>query len=101
VAEPGKDRVRVSGARGKPAPDTLKATVCFDSGVLGEAEISYAGPNASARAQLAAEVVCQRLRKRLPRLDIRVDAIGVASVLGAGHNPPGLRSAPTTHVRLP
>src|SRR5262249_14509260 len=57
VAETGKDRVRVSGARGKPAPETLKATVCFDSGVLGEAEISYAGPNASARAQLAAEVV--------------------------------------------
>ena len=52
VAEIGKDRVRVSGARGKPAPETLKATVCVDGGVLGEAEISYAGPNAAARAQL-------------------------------------------------
>src|SRR5262245_2637570 len=100
VTETGKDRVRVSGARGKPAPETLKATICFDSGVLGEAEISYAGPNASARAQLAAEVVCQRLRKRLPHLDIRVDAIGVASVLGAGHNPPDLRAARTNDVRL-
>ena len=45
----GADRVRVTGARGKPAPETLKATVCVDGGVLGEAEISYAGPNAAAR----------------------------------------------------
>jgi Acyclic terpene utilisation family protein AtuA len=100
VAETGKDRVRVSGARGKPAPETLKATVCFDGGLLGEAEISYAGPNASARAQLAADVVRQRLRTRLPQLDVRIDAIGVASVLAAGHSPPDLRAAPANDVRL-
>ena len=54
VEEVAPDRVRVTGARGKPAPETLKATVCVDGGVLGEAEISYAGPNAAARARLAA-----------------------------------------------
>ena len=47
--------MRVTGARGRPAPETLKATVCVESGLLGEAEISYAGLNAAARAQLAAE----------------------------------------------
>ena len=41
------------------APDTLKATVCIDGGVLGEAEISYAGPNAAARA-----TACRRDRRR-------------------------------------
>ena len=30
----GPDRVRVTGARGKPRPETLKATVCIDSGLL-------------------------------------------------------------------
>jgi hypothetical protein len=82
VEEIGPDRVRVSGARGKPRPDTLKATVCIDSGVLGEAEISYAGPNAFARARLAAEVIRDRMAARAPGLRIRADAIGVTSVLG-------------------
>jgi len=82
VEEIGTDRVRVTGARGKPKPETLKATVCIDGGVLGEAEISYAGPNAMARARLAAEVIRERMAKRAPGLRIRADAIGVTSVLG-------------------
>jgi hypothetical protein len=83
VREVAKNRVRVSGARGKPAPDRLKATVCVDGGYLAEAEISYAGRNASARARLAADVVLSRLKTRAPNLAIRVDSIGLESVLGA------------------
>ena len=82
VSEIGPDRVRVTGARGKPAPDTLKATVCVDGGTLGEAEISYAGPNAAARARLAADIIAERMRKRAPDLRIRTDAIGMVSVFG-------------------
>jgi Acyclic terpene utilisation family protein AtuA len=82
IEEMGPDRVRVSGARGKPAPEKLKATVCIDGGILGEAEISYAGPNAAARARLAAETIHERMRKRAPKLSFRVDAIGAVSILG-------------------
>jgi hypothetical protein len=82
VEEAGADRVRVGGARGKPAPATLKATVCIDGGHLGEAEISYAGPNAAARARLAAETVAVRMQRRAPGLKVRTDMIGVVSVLG-------------------
>lgn len=82
VDELALNRVQVSGARGKAAPEKLKATVCVDGGVLGEAEISYAGLNASARARLAAETIRQRMRRRAPGLRIRIDAIGVVSVLG-------------------
>jgi hypothetical protein len=99
VAEIGKDRVRVSGARGKPAPETLKATVCIEGGLLGEAEISYAGPNAAARARMAAEIIVERLRQRAPALKIRVDAIGATSVLGASDRRPDL-SAPANDIRL-
>jgi hypothetical protein len=81
VEQTGTDRVRVTGARGKPAPETLKATVCIDAGLFGEAEISYAGANAAARARLAAEIVGERMRKRAPELAFRTDAIGVTSVL--------------------
>jgi Acyclic terpene utilisation family protein AtuA len=82
VEELAADRVRVTGAHGKPAPETLKATVCVDGGTLGEAEISYAGRNAAARARLAAQTVDERMRKRAPGLVLRTDAIGMISVLG-------------------
>jgi hypothetical protein len=82
IEEIGRDRVRVFGARGKPRPDTLKATVCVDGGLLGEAEISYAGPNASARARLAIEIIKTRMARREPGLQVRADAVGLVSVLG-------------------
>jgi hypothetical protein len=86
VEEIGPDRVRISGARGHPAPETLKATVCVDAGVLAEAEISYAGPNAAGRARLAAEIIRDRLARRAPHFQFRVDAIGVTSILGNDEN---------------
>ena len=82
VAEEGPDRVRVAGARGRPRPERLKATAFIESGLLGEAEISYAGPNALARAQLAAETIKARMARRAPELALRVDAIGLYSVFG-------------------
>ena len=69
--------------RGHPRPATLKATVCHEGGWLGEGEISYAGPNAAARARLAGEIVRARL-ETLGRahLQVRCDLIGVSSVFG-------------------
>lgn len=80
LAQDGPDRVRVLGTRGVARPERLKATVSLPGGWLGEGEISYAGPNARARAALAGRT----LRDRLPMLGIegrvRVDLIGVVSV---------------------
>jgi hypothetical protein len=72
----GTDRVRVAGVRGHPRPATLKATLCYEGGWLAEGEISYAGPNAAARARLAADIVRTRVGRPL-----RADFIGVTSVL--------------------
>ncbi|RCV86275.1 acyclic terpene utilization AtuA family protein [Billgrantia montanilacus] len=81
VSQVGPDRVAVSGIRGKPAPQRLKTTVCYEGGWQGEAEISYAGPNALARAQLAAQVLRERLTFRAPpELRTRLDIVGLASV---------------------
>ena len=81
IEQVGPDRVRCTGVRGHPRPPTLKATLCYEGGWLAEGEISYAGPNATARARLAATVV----RERLALLDhgalpLRADLIGVTSV---------------------
>jgi len=100
VLEIGKDRVRVTGARGKPAPEMLKATVCVEGGILGEAEISYAGVNAAARARLAGEVICERMQRRAPGLVIRIDAIGAVSVLGNSSVAPDLRASESEDIRL-
>jgi Acyclic terpene utilisation family protein AtuA len=53
VTELGGNRVRVEGVRGHHRPTTLKALVFYEGGWLGEAEISYAGPNAEALARHA------------------------------------------------
>ncbi|MBX3013546.1 MAG: DUF1446 domain-containing protein [Caldilineaceae bacterium] len=80
VIEIAPNRVLVSGVRGHPRPATLKTMLCFNGGWLGEGEISYAGPNAEARARLAAEILQRRLGHQLM---LRFDLIGVVSVFAA------------------
>ncbi len=80
VEEIGTNRVRVRGARGKAPPATLKATVCVDAGWLGEGEISYAGPNALARAELAASVVRGRCRAIGIGEPVRVEVLGAGAI---------------------
>lgn len=94
VQEVAPGAVRLAGVRGRARPATLKVNVFHHQGWLAEGEISYAGRGAESRARLAAEV----LRARLPGCALRVDLIGVASVLGddggrwlAAHAPGGAR----------
>ncbi|WP_431286332.1 acyclic terpene utilization AtuA family protein [Roseateles chitinivorans] len=82
VRQVGPDEVRLSGVRGHRRPESLKANVFFANGWLAEGEISYAGPGAEARARLAAEVLRARLGERDRQGPLRVDLIGVTSVLG-------------------
>lgn len=80
VDEAGENRVREHGSRGKPPPQTLKATVCVDAGWLGEGEISYAGPNALARAELAAAVVRARCQAIGVEDEVRVEVLGTGAL---------------------
>jgi hypothetical protein len=65
--------------RGHPRPATLKANVFFAGGWFSDGEISYAGPNAEARARLGAQIIKERMGNLLP---LRFDLIGVTSILG-------------------
>ena len=80
LEDDGPNRVRLTGAKGKPPPATLKVTVSVDGGWLGEGEITYAGPNALARAELAASVVKRRSQILGIQEPLRVDIIGTGAV---------------------
>jgi hypothetical protein len=105
VSEEGRDRVRVTGARGHAAPPTLKATVSLEGEFLGEGEISYAGPNAAARAQLAAETLRQRIAPAQDSttgntIRTRIDILGLQAVFDSDDRSRGAPSMPDGEFRV-
>jgi hypothetical protein len=81
IRDEGADRVAVGGAGGRPRPAQLKVTVAFDGGLLAEAGVSYAGPGAKARAQLAGAIVEERMRGLHGcNAPLRIDLVGVGSL---------------------
>lgn len=90
VDEAGPSRVRVSRATGRQRPEQLKVTVGFDGGFLGEAGVSYAGPNAAARARLARDILVDIL-DRIPggKGTYRIDLIGLNSLHATAHDKAG------------
>ncbi len=90
IAETAPDTIAVKGARGRKRPDTLKVSVGYHAGYIGEGEISYAGENCVARAKLGGEIVAERLRGQFQEL--RVDIMGLSSLhtrpmSGGDHSP--------------
>ena len=79
--EVARDRVRVSGGQGRPRPHTLKVSAGYLDGFVGEGQISYAGPGALARANLARDILAERLRL-YPLQELRFDLIGINSMHG-------------------
>ena len=78
IKETGPDTIAVTGGRGRKRPDTLKVSVGYHAGYIGEGEISYGGENCVARAQLAGEIVSERLHGQFQEL--RVDILGVTGL---------------------
>jgi hypothetical protein len=83
IRDDGADRVAVGGAGGRPRPARLKVTVAFDGGLLAEAGVSYAGPGAKARAELAGAIVEERmLAVHGCNAPLRIDLIGINALHG-------------------
>lgn len=80
VTQVGPDRVAVRNIHGHPRPEQLKANLFYQGGWFAEGEISYAGPNAAARARLAADILRKRMQGLGHDVPIRFDLIGVLSV---------------------
>ena len=84
VVEEAKDRVRVTGGRGAQRTPTLKVSVAYVDGYIGEGQISYGGPGALGRGRLALDIVRERLTMTgVDVSELRFDLIGVDSLHGA------------------
>ncbi|AZF01092.1 Protein of unknown function DUF1446 [Pseudomonas orientalis] len=77
------DRVRAQGAAGRARPEQLKVSVGYLDGWIGEGQMSYGGPGAVARAQLARDVVLKRLELiGVTMQDVRAELIGMDALHG-------------------
>lgn len=78
LEEIGKNQIKVRNGSGKERPISLKVSLGYHAGFLGEGEISYAGTNAVERSELAGNILNERLSEQIP--DVRIDYIGMSSV---------------------
>src|SRR5205807_2477614 len=62
LAQAGKDKVRVSGVRGRPATDKLKVSIAYSYGYKAVGTLVYAWPDAYKKATAADRVLRQRLK---------------------------------------
>lgn len=93
----GPDRVRVDGATGRARTPTLKVSVGYRDGFIGEGQMSYAGIGAQKRGQLALDIVAQRLKLTGVKFsEVRYDLIGVNSI----HQRPNAAEPDEVRVRV-
>jgi hypothetical protein len=59
----GRDRVAVSGVKGRPATDSYKVSISYLDGYAAAGQVTVGGPGARAKARVAAEAVWGRLRR--------------------------------------
>ncbi|CCH51363.1 protein of unknown function DUF1446 [Fibrisoma limi BUZ 3] len=78
LEEIGPNQVKATGGQGQSRPSTVKVSVGYNAGFVGEGEISYAGSNALGRAKLAGAIIQERLQDRFT--DLRIDYMGTTSV---------------------
>ena len=85
--EEGVDRVRAQNASGRARPEQLKVSVGYLDGWIGEGQMSYGGPGAVARAELARDIVLKRLELMGVKMqDLRAELIGMDSLHGPRSN---------------
>ncbi|KMK75165.1 acyclic terpene utilization AtuA family protein [Alkalihalobacillus pseudalcaliphilus] len=83
--ELAKDQIQVLGGTGKPKTDTLKVTIGVDKGFIGESFIAYGGHHALERAEIAKQIIEERLHAHPDDyLELKFDFIGCNSLYHQG-----------------
>lgn len=85
LQETGPDRVRVSGMRGAPQPDTWKLVIGYQDGWIGESLAFFPWPHAYQRALKARETMLERFERMGLKSDqIHFDFVGLNVLHGPG-----------------
>jgi hypothetical protein len=82
--EIGENEIKVTGGKGQPKTEFLKASIGYVDSYMGEGQISYAGPGAVNRGKLALEIVEERLKLMgVQYQELKLDLIGIDSLHGS------------------
>ena len=83
LKETGTDRVKVSGVRGLPPPETLKLVIGYEDGWIGECMAFFPWPKAFDRAEKAKQTMLERFERMNLKADsIHFDYIGLNMLHG-------------------
>ncbi len=100
VRDEGGDRVRISGVRGGPRTDLLKVSIAYHAGFKATGGLTYAGPDAVAKARRADSILRARLDRAGLRFDeIRTEFVGAGACLGLEPGP-GANDLPEVGLRV-
>ena len=95
LRQAGKDRVRMSGIRGRPATDSLKVSAAYFYGYKAVGTLVYAWPDALKKAKAADRI----LRQRLDDLGLKFETILTEFVgVDATHGPLAAREIEAADV---
>ncbi len=89
----GAQRVRVTGARGRPPTDTYKVSATFMDGYRNMAFLTIAGEQAAAKARRTGEALFKRMARMLAEAGLpsfsetRIEVIGAEDMYGANARP--------------
>jgi hypothetical protein len=88
LTESGRDTVRVSGARGKPATETYKVSAAYRDGFMSGGTLVIAGPGAAAKARRSGEMILARLARVGVKPEYsHIECLGAGEVLGSQPQP--------------
>jgi hypothetical protein len=61
VEEAGKDKVKISGVRGGPAPEMFKVSMSYEDGWKAEGEVLICGPDTEKKADLVGKIFWEKV----------------------------------------
>jgi len=83
IAQEADDRVAVSGAKGRPAPDTYKVCATYADGYRGGVVMSFYGIDADRKARAFADATFKRAARRLEEFGLPAFTETSVEIIGA------------------